>query len=168
MAVEIGSRWVVWGRPRTVLVRRSGDGGSEVLAVPDRTPQQKTGLKMIGRGAEAHHWTDWIPENSLEANGTMIGVGEATPEDQARIDKLVREAERGRREASPEAAADSARQRAIITPEKRLKNRVTSARHKLNHPEKHGRTSWSDLERAEIEATMRDAQAQLASMKEAT
>src|SRR3990167_6849332 len=43
---------------------------------------------------------------------------------------------------------------------KRLYNRITSARYKLAHPEKHGNTTWSDEERKHLETALAQVQAE--------
>jgi len=48
---------------------------------------------------------------------------------------------------------------------RRLRNRVTSARYRLVHPEKHGREEWTTKEQAKLQAALDAAQAALDAYK---
>jgi hypothetical protein len=160
--VEVGSRWMLWHKPRTVFAidenhQRGYPGNPYALVIPERTPEEAAALRLV-KHPTPHHWTDWIPLRSLENHGIPLPESGEVP---AEVQDLVDADAAARKARSTDAVVAKARKQAVITPEKRLKNRITSARHKLNHPEKHGRTEWTPLEVAEIEATMRDAEEQL-------
>lgn len=52
-----------------------------------------------------------------------------------------------------------------LTPERRLRNKITSTRYRLKNPAKFKRASWTVAEVAEMERTMSDAQAELETVK---
>lgn len=156
MAVEVGSRWVYRGR--VVEIRQRIDGhpmrgpGIHVLAVPERTEAQRKAAKIRKDG---HHWTDWVPEKTLEARGEYVPPGEEPVLDKPKPPP------------TPKDAASAARKKKVrvLDTGQRLKNRVNSARYKLRHPEKYGRKAWTKLEKAEINAVMESALADLEASK---
>ena len=53
-----------------------------------------------------------------------------------------------------------------ISTERYLQNKITSARHKLVHPEKHRREQWTEEEAAAIRQVIADAKQELAELRE--
>lgn len=160
MAVEVGSRWVYRGRVVTIQQRVDSHPmrgpGVHVLAVPERTEAQRKAAKIRKGG---HHWTDWVPEKTLENRGEYVPPGEEPVLDNPRLPKTPKEA--------AASAAGVARKKKVRTLDtgQRLKNRINSARYKLRHPEKNGRKAWTPLEKAEIEAVIASAEADLLASK---
>jgi len=72
------------------------------------------------------------------------------------------EVRRREREMEREVLGDRA---SVLPEEKRLKNRVTSVRYKVNHPEKHGREEWKPDELKRLNAQLAEAVAAVESYK---
>lgn len=151
MKIDIGTRWLLWSKVRVVTERstepRYGLPGPWLLAVPEDN------LGANGKPTGKVHWTWWIEEGRCEKFGTPIAEGERVVVEQP-TDAV-------------EAAATAARKKKVMTPERRLANRITSTRYRIKHPEKSGRSEWSPTELAEMKATIDEAVAELAALKEA-
>jgi len=146
--IEVGSRWAVWGAERTVeKIEPKPSRGSDLFVLLSPKPVEG----KPGR----YHWTDWIPARSLAARGARLIDGEVFVAETrpTRSETIVAAAEKARKGPKP------------LTEKRRVQNRVTSGRYKLKHPEKFGRSTWTPLERAEIEATIAAAQADLEKLK---
>jgi len=123
-----------------------------VLAVPDRTDAQRKASKIKKDG---HHWTDWLPEKTLENRGDLVPEGTEPVLEKPKAPPTPSEA----------AAASRKKKVRVLDTGQRLKNRINSARYKLRHPEKSGRKAWTPLEKAEIEAVIASAEADLLASK---
>lgn len=151
MTLETGARYYIWRRTRIVTGKtRVRYGNVEYLCLPENLEKPGTPLRskqIIG---------DWIEPWRVEKYGERLEA------EDVRTDQTLLTVE----ERVEEAVAVE-RKRKVITPERRLANRITNTRHKMKHPEKYHRESWSAEELAEMEALIQTTQAELAAMREA-
>lgn len=148
--VEKDSRWFLWGLVRIATGdRRTGrQGREEVLLLPEPTRETK------GRKP---HFTDWVEEHRVEKYGTLLAVGEEAPNVKTKKNAVT-------------AAVEAARSKVVkvVTPERRLANRITSARYRMKNPEKSGRSEWTAAELQDLQDTIDSAVAELAALKGAS
>lgn len=153
VVVEIGTRFYFRKETREVVE----------LSVQPRAgwhpePRARLSPKARGEGKPKEHWTDWICTRALSVHAELLEDGDQREDEPRRTRVEIIEA------AADEARAASVKTKAL-TPQRRIQNRITTLRHKLRHPEKHGRSEWNPTELKEIEKALADAEAERASMK---
>lgn len=100
------------------------------------------------------HWTDWVPTIYFQRMFDPLPEGAPAPARRVRTN-VEAAAEDARDEAAARPAATG------VTPRKRLANKITSTRHKLRNPEKHGRSEWEPSEVKAMEDLMAECKAQI-------
>lgn len=142
--VKVGTRWLLWGESRKVLQIR-----------PERIPGYGPEALVPGETrANKPRWNDWVECKRIERYGTPL------PDD----GEPITEEQRQSTQDYIEAEAKKARKKRIVSPTQKLKNRISATRHRLNNPEKFGRSEWTALEKADMENSMAALEEQVAKL----
>ncbi len=161
--VKVGTAWRAWGYVIDIIDERPG----YVIHTPDG-PQREREVAHLFR---PRHEGQTVPKKPKWVAAWRVGrYGEPLADGEEVTVQARTAAERAVVRARAQAEKDSkkAAKKAALTPERRMRNRITSARYKLAHPEKYGRTEWTDLEKADIENTMREAEAEIEKLRRAS
>lgn len=150
--IQVGDRFYIW--KRTVVVEeilpggRRGSGEHTVRVHPLDEKGRRVPRKIIPVA-------DYVETRRLVKYGTQLAEGEAAPAQQrtTHVEVAVAEAR--------------AKKTSVVTPERRLANRITSTRYRMKNPEKSGRSEWTPAELKDMQDTIDTTVAELAALKEA-
>lgn len=152
--VQVGDRFYVWRR--TVVVEEilpQGRNGSAVHTVRTH-PLDEKGKRVPRKTIPI---ADYVETHRLLKYGTQLADGELGTPQPTRTQRVET--------AVAEARAKKTR---VMTPQRRLANRITSTRYKMKHPDKSGRSEWTPTELKEMQATIDAAVTELAALKGAS